>query len=85
MFLRAITASLKEMFSRCPKNMRIRANACIAAGSGYFGHEHNDVFADINTNFFSEKGGEGQKSFKIIKVHGKTTTKIGGGGEIFKV
>ena len=23
-------------------------NACIAAGSEYLGHEHNDVFADIN-------------------------------------
>jgi hypothetical protein len=23
-------------------------NARIAAGSGYFGHEHNDVFAYIN-------------------------------------
>jgi hypothetical protein len=43
-----------------PASMRKRMNACTAAGSGYFGEEHNEVFADINTNFFSVKRGVGE-------------------------
>jgi len=42
-----------------PASMRKRVNARIVGGSWYFGHEHNDVFADKNTKFFSKKRGGG--------------------------